>query len=76
MTTKEAFENNPSVDLRLLIQKRKEEYIVFQKLPMCQRIIFAKEEFDKRHSFVNCEKMVYSDHELRGVACSSGVVSG
>ena len=59
-----------------IINKRKEDYKLYESLPAYTRIIFAEKEFNKHHSSVNMNKFYINENELRGIPCSNGKVKG
>lgn len=59
-----------------VINKRRQDYRLFSSLPSYTRLVFEKEEFDKRHIEINSEKYYQNSDELHGIPCSSGVVEG
>ena len=72
----ELFDRSDIIDYKEIIDKRKNEYELYWKLPQYNRIIFSNKEFNKHHTSVNMQKINYSDNELKGIACSSGIVTG
>ena len=67
---------NSKEDMTEIINKRKEDYKVFECLPAYTRIIFMNNEFDKHHTNINMNKFYTNEKELRGIPCSNGKVRG
>lgn len=59
-----------------IINKRKEDYKLFECIPAYTRIIFMDNEFDKHHTNINMNKFYNNEDELRGIPCSNGIVTG
>lgn len=59
-----------------VINRRKEDYKLFECLPAYTRIIFMNNEFDKHHTNINMNKFYNNEDELRGIPCSNGKVRG
>lgn len=72
----ELFDKEDDMDYKEIIDTRKNEYELYWTLPQYNRIIFSNEEFNKHHTSVNMQKFNYSSSELKGIACSSGIVTG
>lgn len=62
--------------LKDLIDNRKAQKNMFEKLPAYSRIIFSGTVFDKHPMNVNSEKICFEDGCLHGIPCSSGIVEG
>ena len=60
----------------MLIEQRKEQYSLFEKLPAYTRLIFEKTEFDKNHASINSHKKRSLKNRLTGTPCSFGVAEG
>lgn len=65
-----------TLDLKELINTRKQQYEMFSKLPNSSRLIFMDKVFEKKHSNINSEAMFENTSDIFGIPCSSGVVSG
>ena len=65
-----------SFDVREIIAKRKEEYLIYNELPSYTRLVFMKKEFNKHHKNINTQKFYSNQQILNGVPCSNGVVTG
>lgn len=63
-------------DMREVISSRKSEYEMYKLLPAYSRIIFDKNEFDKKHVNINMKKLFSDNAELKGIPCSNGIVEG
>lgn len=63
-------------DLRSIIDGRKADYMVFEKLPGYNRLIFAGPVFDKVHKNINAELVALENDRLTGIPCSNGIVTG
>ena len=59
-----------------IINKRKEDYKLYECLPAYTRIIYAEKEFNKHHTNVNMNNFYNNINELRGIPCSNGRVRG
>lgn len=59
-----------------IINRRKEDYKLFQCIPAYTRIIFMDHEFDKHHTNINMNEFYNNVDELRGIPCSNGKVRG
>ncbi len=59
-----------------IINKRKEDYKLYEHLPAYTRIIFTEKEFNKHHKNVNMNTFYINKNELRGIPCSNGKVKG
>ena len=75
LTIEEIF-NYEYYDLKKIISKRKNDYVMFKKLPSYSRLIFTNKEFDKYHKNINSNKNIYDENELQGIPCSNGIVEG
>ncbi|MBU3113393.1 phosphoenolpyruvate synthase [Clostridium lacusfryxellense] len=64
------------IDLKELINIRKQEYKMFSKLPNSSRLIFSNKVFEKKHSNINSEEMFENRNEIFGIPCSNGLVIG
>lgn len=64
------------ITLKELIDDRKAQENMFEKLPAYSRIIFSGTVFDKHPMNVNSEKICLGDKCLHGIPCSSGIVEG
>lgn len=81
LTVDEVFsyvENEPQdkQSIKDMIEDRKNKYQVFENIPAYQRLIFAKNEFDKVHTSVNSNEIYVSQDKLQGTPCSDGIVEG
>ena len=65
-----------SLDYQILISDRKMKYRMYEDLPNYSRLLFAEKEFDKNHTKINKKHYQFSEKELRGIPCSSGIVEG
>ncbi|MBQ9902252.1 MAG: phosphoenolpyruvate synthase [Clostridia bacterium] len=74
LTVEEAFDI--PADAKELIERRKEQYSLFARLPAYTRLIFENAEFDKNHACVNSFRKRLSDNRLSGTPCSFGVAEG
>ena len=63
-------------DMRKLVAARKEEYLLYEKLPAYSRLIFEEKEYDKRHRSINSYQKKMDGSYLQGIPCSKGVVTG
>ncbi|MCR5637779.1 MAG: phosphoenolpyruvate synthase [Lachnospiraceae bacterium] len=63
-------------DMRKLVAARKEEYLLYEKLPAYSRLIFEDKEYDKRHRSINSYQRKRDEKQLQGIPCSKGVVTG
>ncbi len=70
------FISGESLDLKSLIAGRKDEYMMYAKLPNTSRLIFANRIFNKRHLNINSEDLFKSSGEILGTPCSNGLVTG
>ncbi len=61
---------------KALIEQRKEQYSLFEKLPAYTRLIFEKTEFDKNHASINSHKKQLTENRLSGTPCSFGSAEG
>lgn len=59
-----------------IINKRKNDYKLYECLPAYTRIVFMDGEFNKHHTNVNMNKFYSNKNELRGIPCSNGKVRG
>ena len=59
-----------------IINKRKEDYKLYNCLPAYTRLIFMEKEFNKYHTNINMNKFYNNNDELRGIPCSNGKVRG
>ena len=62
-------------DLKQIIDKRKNEYAVFERLPAYSKLIFADQEFDKHPVMVNSHMQSTPSGELCGTPCSDGKIT-
>ena len=62
-------------DARKVIGERKASYELFSQLPAYGRLVFEKQEFDKRHERVNAYQRRHEAGTLQGVPCSAGEVT-
>ena len=74
LTVDELF--NIPQNAKAIIEQRKEQYTLFEKLPAYTRLIFEHTEFDKNHASVNSHKKSLSKDRLSGTPCSFGIVEG
>ena len=74
LTVDELF--NIPQNAKAIIEQRKEQYALFEKLPAYTRLIFEHTEFDKNHASVNSHKKSLSKDRLSGTPCSFGIVEG
>lgn len=63
-------------DMTDIINRRKEDYKLFECLPAYTRIIFMNNEFDKHHATIKTNKFYTTEENLRGIPCSNGKVKG
>lgn len=63
-------------DLMKLINSRKEDYLIYKKLPNYSRLIFMDKEFDKHHKSINSYNKKINKDKLIGTPCSNGIVEG
>lgn len=70
------FINGNSFDLKEIIKTRRNQYIMFGKLPNNSRLIFMNKVFDKMHTNINSEIMFESGNNITGIPCSNGIVIG
>ena len=76
LTKEEVFNCNPDMFLQI-IKERKLEYQGFYELPAFSRIVFAKEEFNKKVANMVDVSKVFSDEKvLYGTPSSAGIVKG
>jgi pyruvate,water dikinase len=78
LKTTEVFEfiSTQAFDLKELISSRKQEYVMFSKLPNNSRLVFMNKVFHKKHININSEVMFENGSEIFGIPCSNGLVSG
>jgi len=65
-----------AIDLKKIIQARKKEFALFDKLPAYSRLIFAGDEWNKRHKNVNSADVSADFDTITGTPCSGGIVTG
>lgn len=65
---------NCKENMKDIINKRKDDYKLYECLPAYTRIIFMNNEFDKHHTSVNTNRFYSNNSELRGIPCSNGKV--
>lgn len=70
------FISRKSLDLKELIESRKQEYQMFSKLPNSSRLIFMNKVFEKKHLNINSEAMFENGSDIFGIPCSNGLVLG
>lgn len=63
-------------DMKAVIEERKAEYAVFEKLPAYTRLIFENREFDKNISDVTSCRRIKEGNVLSGIPCSAGTAEG
>ncbi len=63
------------MELRKLIETRRETYKGFDKLPLYSRLVFAGDPFDKQFPVASTGSLVNTD-TLKGIPCSSGDAEG
>ena len=63
-------------NMKDIVNKRKDDYKLYEYLPAYTRIIFMGKEFDKHHTNVNTKRFYSNNNELRGIPCSNGKVKG
>ncbi|WP_295081197.1 PEP/pyruvate-binding domain-containing protein [Ruminococcus sp.] len=63
------------MELRELVEKRRETYRGFEKLPLYSRLVFTGEPVDKQLAEASAGSAVSRD-TLRGIPCSSGDAEG
>jgi len=78
LTTDEIFSipNRKAVNLKDIVYARKKEFDLYNKLPAYSRLIFAGDEWNKRHKNVNSETIPEDFDKIRGTPCSGGIVTG
>lgn len=64
------------LDLKEIIKSRKQQYLMFSKLPSNSRLIFMNKVFNKKHTNINSETMFEEGSEILGIPCSNGIVTG
>ncbi len=69
-------EMNSQTNLMHIIEKRKEDYKSYKKMPVYNRIVVTKNGFNKLNRFVGNQKDVLQKDFLSGVPCSFGKVNG
>ncbi|MBR4732843.1 MAG: phosphoenolpyruvate synthase [Lachnospiraceae bacterium] len=68
-------EGASGVKVRKMIEERRAAYELFSQLPAYGRLIYEKQEFDKRHERVNAYQRRREAGVLQGVPCSAGEVT-
>ncbi len=63
------------MELRKLIETRRETYKGFDKLPLYSRLVFAGDPFDKQFPVASTGSLINTD-TLKGIPCSSGDAEG
>lgn len=63
------------LDVQRTIEERRASYELFSQLPAYGRLVFEKQEFDKRHERVNAFQRRREAGTLQGVPCSAGEVT-
>lgn len=78
LKTEEVFDviGGHALDLKKIINSRKQQYLMFSKLPGNSRLIFMGEVFNKKHANINSEVMFKECSEILGIPCSNGIVMG
>ena len=78
LKTEEIFScvNGTAEDLKRIIQSRKTEFVLFDKLPAYSRLIFAGDEWNKHHKNVNSETVEEHFNKITGTPCSGGIATG
>ncbi len=78
LKTTEVFEfiHGGTLDLKEIIRLRKQEYVMYHKLPNASRLIFMNELFHRKHNNINSEVMFEGGNEILGIPCSNGIVTG
>ena len=69
-------EKNTDLDMKKLVDERKEKYNLYNQLPAYSRLVFAGESFDKNHTNVNSVNVSENCDKLKGTPCSNGCVEG
>lgn len=72
----ERMKGTSGFDVRKTIEERRAAYELFSQLPAYGRLIFEKQEFDKRHEHVNAYQRSQEAGTLQGVPCSAGEATG
>ena len=67
---------NLNINLKDIIKLRKDEFKLYEQLPMYTRLIFSEKEFNKVHTNINSTKLEYTEKSLIGTPCSNGIVEG
>lgn len=62
--------------LKGIIEGRREQFGMYEKLPPYSRIVFSEKVFDKNPVNINSEKVTVKNGMIRGIPCSSGIVEG
>ncbi len=72
----EVFNNGSSISFKETVEKRKQEYLMYRKLPCYSRLVFSGAVFNKNPSNINADEIKYSTSDLAGIPCSNGCVEG
>lgn len=67
---------NENIDFKILINKRKADFEIYNKLPAYSRLVFFNEPFNKSHLNINSQEFEQPFVELKGTPCSAGEVTG
>lgn len=68
---------NDNLDnIKELVEQRKIEYKMYEKLPAYTRMVFASQIVNKNHVKINNEEINTLENIIQGIPCSSGIVKG
>lgn len=68
--------NGKNINVKKIINSRKQEYKMYGALPAYTRLVFCNNIVNKSHQNINNDKIIVSEEKLKGIPCSSGIITG
>lgn len=68
--------NGKNINAKKIINSRKQEYKMYGALPAYTRLVFCNNIVNKSHQNINNDKIIVSEEKLKGIPCSSGIITG